>query len=298
MSLGAANVFHQASILELYDPERTKTVLRAGEVSSWDEFMADLVNALAEQRPKQGAGLRLLTGTVTSPTLLAQIDALLKKYPKARWHAYEPWKARDLGVDNVPHYDFSKAKVIVALDSDFLFSHPASLAYARQFAKGRDAGQGMNRLYVAEPTPSITGTMADHRLPCGAREIVSLVSLLGKLTGTFKGDAKTPGGAGIMTGSTETLADQALSSDLLKDLPAAQRTWLEAVVTDLHANKGACLVLAGEGQPAIVHLLISYLNDTYASPELRADVRLAERRGTAHPGGLSDLFIRPVSGKG
>ena len=79
MSLGAANVFHQASILELYDPERTRTVLRAGEVSSWDEFMADLVNALAEQRPKQGAGLRILTETVTSPTLLAQIDTTCSK---------------------------------------------------------------------------------------------------------------------------------------------------------------------------------------------------------------------------
>ena len=69
MSLGAANVFQQASVLELYDPDRTRTVLRAGETSSWEEFLADLVPALAEQAAKGGAGLRLLTETITSPTL-------------------------------------------------------------------------------------------------------------------------------------------------------------------------------------------------------------------------------------
>ncbi len=91
ISLGAANVFHQASVLELYDPDRTRTVLRAGETSSWEEFLADLVPALAEQSAKGGAGLRILTETVTSPTMAAQLDALLKQYPQARWHQYEPW---------------------------------------------------------------------------------------------------------------------------------------------------------------------------------------------------------------
>ena len=96
MSLGAASVFHQASILELYDPDRSQAVRRGGEISSWEEFLADLVPALAEQSAKQGAGLRILTETVSSPTLAAQIGALLKEYPQAKWHQYEPWNRDNL----------------------------------------------------------------------------------------------------------------------------------------------------------------------------------------------------------
>ena len=115
----------------------------------------------------------------------AQIDELLKKYPQAKWHQYEPWNWENARQPSPPpgegtepprelHYDFNKAAIIVALDSDFLSSHPASLAYARQFAGARAAGDGMSRLYVAEPTPTITGSMADHRLACGAGEIMQL----------------------------------------------------------------------------------------------------------------------------
>ena len=143
-SLGAANVFHQASILELYDPDRTRTVLRAGETSSWEEFLADLVPLLAEQSAKGGAGLRILTETVTSPTMAAQLDALLKQYPQARWHQYEPWnrdtaRVRTVDTFHEAHPDFAKAKVVVSLDGDFLSTHPASLQYARQFSLARRA---------------------------------------------------------------------------------------------------------------------------------------------------------------
>ena len=242
MSLGAANVFHQASVLELYDPDRTRTVLRAGETSSWQEFLADLVPALAEQAAKGGAGLRLLTETITSPTLAAQIGELLKKYPQAKWHQYEPWNQDNLNGDNLgvlgdgtpvtapqteTHYAFEKARVIVALDSDFLFSHPASLAYARQFAKGRTAGETMSRLYVAEPTPTITGSMADQRLVCSAAEVSKLAQAL--------------------AGMQVTLSE-------------AQQAWVTTVRKDLLANKGASLLLAGEGQPNKVHELVSSSN--------------------------------------
>ena len=238
MSLGAANVFHQASILELYDPDRTRTVLRAGETSSWEEFLADLVPALHEQAAKGGAGLRLLTENITSPTLLSQIDALLKKYPQAKWHQYEPWSRDGLRLDEngpllEPHYDFSKAKVIVALDSDFLFTHPASLTYARQFTRGRAAGNSMSRLYVAEPTPTITGSMADNRLACEATEIVRLAGMLGHAAKAPKG---TPG-------------DNELG------------VWLAAAGADLLANRGVGLVLAGEGQLPEVHRFAHRINE-------------------------------------
>ncbi len=242
MSLGAANVFHQASVLELYDPERTCTVLRAGEVSSWDEFMGELVSALAEQRPKAGAGLRILTETVTSPTLLAQIGDLLKKFPQARWHQYEPW-SQDASVD----YDFSKAKLIVALDSDFLFTHPASLAYARQFAKGRNAvaeaedpaKATMSRLYVAEPTPTITGSMADHRVALSASDV-------GKLT--------QDGG----------VFPERIRFDVLEQhAPAKSGAWLINLKKDIAATaRGESLIIAGEGQPREVHEAVARMNET------------------------------------
>ena len=277
MSLGAANVFHQASILELYDPERTRTVLRAGEVSSWDEFMGELVNALAEQRPKEGAGLRLLTETVTSPTLLAQIDDLLKKFPQAKWHQYEPWNW-----DNGPQvvtaggaFDFSKAKLIVSLDSDFLFTHPASLAYARQFAKGRNAtveaadpaGAEMSRLYVAEPTPSITGSMADHRLPCAAADIGLLAT---------------------------ALSGSQINPESLAEFPPAAQRWIAAVRKDLDAAKGASVVVVGEGQPARVHYMAAMLNLEYGSRGMGvhqpdATARPVQQADSRHPVSLSAI---------
>ncbi len=279
-SLGAANVFHQASILELYDPDRTRTVLRAGETSSWEEFLADLVPALAEQSAKGGAGLRVLTETVTSPTMAAQLDALLKQYPQAKWHQYEPWN-RDrprLAVAEA-HYDFAKAKVVVALDSDFLFTHPASLQSARQFARSRrtatdtdDAAHAdMGRLYVAEPTPSITGTMADHRLACGAGEIAGLAQDL--VSG--------------LSGSAGRIGGQASRND-----------WLKKVMRDLQANRGAGLVVAGEGQPEIVHRLAFQINQQLGNIGSTVNYRpSAEARPVAQTDSLKELAAAMHAGE-
>ena len=295
MSLGAANVFHQASVLELYDPDRTRTVLRAGETSSWEEFLADLVPALAEQAAKGGAGLRLLTETMTSPVLAGQIQALLKKYPQAKWHRYEPWNRDnervsirqdfESGLD--PQYHFEKARVIVALDSDFLFSHPANLRYARAFARARrgvtqggvidpletaepgdvrknvDASRRpsaekvesdrlvdpahaeMNRLYVAEPTPTITGTMADSRLSVSASEMYALARAI--LLDLRPGSSLS-----------EPEAGNELSSD--------SRNWLKQVMRDLRGSRAASIVIAGEGQPAPVHAMVTEINKRLHAP--------------------------------
>ena len=249
MSLGAASVFHQASILELYDPDRSRSVRRGGEISSWEEFLADLTPALAEQSAKKGAGLRVLTETVTSPTMAAQLEALLKEYPQAKWHQYEPWNRdslRHAQTDQMQveaEYDFARARVVVALDSDFLFTHPASLRLSRQFAQARremsdhpaEPGSAMHRLYVAEPTPTITGTMADHRLPCAAGEVARLARELATALVEGETSDSTAGGA---TGA-----------------------WLWLAARDLAANRGASLVVAGEGQPGVVHDLAAAIND-------------------------------------
>src|SRR5207249_3861718 len=136
-------------------------VLKGGEISSWGAFLSTLNAALEGQYKSKGTGLRILTPTITSPTLAAQIQAILHKFPAAKWQQYEPL-TRDsvregsrlaFGEILETHYHFEQAKVVLALDSDFLFSHPASLRYARQFTNARRVSAGrteMNRLYVVE----------------------------------------------------------------------------------------------------------------------------------------------------
>src|SRR5690349_18943662 len=126
-SLGASSIWMQASILDLYDPDRSQTVTQGGEISSWSEFLSSLNQILAEQKVSGGAGLRFLTETVTSPTLVGQLLDLLKRFPKAKWHQFEPINRDHLhegarlafGQAVASHYRFDQAAVILAPDSDF-----------------------------------------------------------------------------------------------------------------------------------------------------------------------------------
>ena len=99
-SRGATDIFHQASVLTLYDPDRAQTVTQLGKTRTWGEALAAIRAAMQKQRGSRGAGLRLLTETIVSPTLAEQIESLLKDFPKAKWHVYEPihrdtaWRGR------------------------------------------------------------------------------------------------------------------------------------------------------------------------------------------------------------
>jgi MoCo/4Fe-4S cofactor protein with predicted Tat translocation signal len=161
-SLGASDVFMQAEILNLYDPDRSKSVLHGNEVTTWDDLLAVVAAERAKWTANAGTGLRLLTGYVTSPTLLDQIAALLKQFPAATWHAHEPLAP----LHATTFYDLAKADVIVSIGNDFLGPGPAQLKYTRDFASRRRAtneAANFNRLYVAESTPTNTGARADHR---------------------------------------------------------------------------------------------------------------------------------------
>ncbi|HXT11078.1 MAG TPA: TAT-variant-translocated molybdopterin oxidoreductase [Candidatus Angelobacter sp.] len=246
-SLGRSSIWMQASILDLYDPDRSTAFLHNGEISTWPDFIFELNQLMHELEANQGAGLRFLTETITSPTLSAQLDALLKKFPKAKWHQFD-----SISRDNVregariafgeiveTQYRFDKAKIILSLESDFLYAHPHRLRYARDFTNGRRVSAGtndMNRLYVAESTPSITGTMADHRLPLGSAEIANLALQIAH-------------GLGIEGIAAPTNQNSQLGN------------WVSAVVKDLNENHGKSLVFAGECQPAAVHALCHLIND-------------------------------------
>lgn len=247
-SMGACDVFALASIFHLYDPDRSESTLRLQLPSSWDAFAAELSGAVQARRPVEGDGVRILTATVTSPTLGYQLRQFLKKYPKARWHQFEP-AARDaaregarlaFGEPVTTVYKLDDADVIVSLDADFLFGMPGSLRYSRDFAvrrRVRDGATTMNRLYVAECTPSVTGTAADHRLPLTPHQ-------LGLLALALAAKLKVPGVDGAAAG----------------DLPKQDEMWAACVAADLEKNRGRCVVIPGDYQPAAVHVLVHLMN--------------------------------------
>ncbi len=246
-SLGSTDAFTQAAVLGLYDPDRAQVVSNARRISSWETFLESLKSALEAQKTKGGAGLRVLTETVTSPTLAFQLDTLLKEFPEARWHQYEPIN-RDsgragariaFGEEVEPIYHFEKADVILSFDADFLFSLPGSVRYARDFSakrKVRDANGEMNRLYMAESAPSISGSVADHRLSLRASEVEAFARAVAKEVGVAEvRPAQWEGGT-------------------------KHAKWIAALVKDLQKHQGASVVVAGDFQPPVVHALAHALN--------------------------------------
>src|SRR6185437_11917043 len=175
-SLGATDIFAQAAILQLWDPDRSQSLQHRDVDSSWDDFSAALLDLTAQMMRTGGAGLHVLTGTITSPTLSAQLDALLAKFPQARWYSHEPLSSENaragsrmaFGTTVATRLHLDRARVILSLDDDFLCDPAAGVRHASDFAATRapeKAGGGMSRLYVIESTPSLTGAAADHRLP-------------------------------------------------------------------------------------------------------------------------------------
>ena len=236
-SLGATDAFMQASILGLYDPDRAQVVRHLGEIATWSEFLAAL-QPILKNAAGNGAGLRLLTQTITSPTLGAQVQQLLGKVPGMKWHQWEPVSRDNVreglrlafgGYANAVHH-FDKANVVVSLDSDFLDSGPAHLRHARDFMSQRRVRHGqtaaMNRLYVIESGVSGTGSVADHRWPVKPSEV--------------EGYARA-----ILAG---------VSGAALKGEGVA------ALVRDLQGNRGKSVVIAGEDQPPVVHAIVMAIN--------------------------------------
>ena len=187
-SLGSTDHFAQAEILNLYDPDRSKSVLYRTETSTWAAFVAAISPVLEAQKALKGEGLRLLTTTVTSPTLAAQIAELLKQFPMAKWHVHDAISRRNamdgaraaFGRPLQPIYNFAEADVIVSLDADFLGTGGDKVANARAFVARRasdETAREMNRLYMAESSVSVTGGNADHRVAVRAAEVEGIAGL-------------------------------------------------------------------------------------------------------------------------
>jgi molybdopterin-containing oxidoreductase family iron-sulfur binding subunit len=246
-SLGATDPYAQAAPLSLYDPERSQAVTFQGRIRPWEDFARALAAQLGELRADGGAGLRILTEMVSSPTLADQLARLLAAYPGARWHAWEPLHRDNARAGAVlafgevveTRYHFERADVVVALDSDFLACGPGSLRYVRDFTGRRRLYQdaaAMNRLYAAESTLTTTGAAADHRLPLRSEQVEALARALAAQVGV----GGPSGGASLPEG-----------------IPTE---WLNQAAGDLLGHRGTGLVVAGDGQPAAVHALAHAMN--------------------------------------
>ncbi len=124
-SLGSTGIFEQASLLGLYDPDRSETVLREGRISSWAEFTGAFSSEAQGLAIRKGEGLAILSGVSTSPTLISQLNSMSRQWPTAKWYVHEPSlnpavgsaAKKIAGRNAIVTYDFSKADVIVSLDS-------------------------------------------------------------------------------------------------------------------------------------------------------------------------------------
>jgi len=246
-SLGAMDAQVQASLLDLYDPDRLDVVMENGNISTWGRFVERMSRTMNEYDSESGDGIRVLTEGITSPTLSWQLEKLRALYPALQWHQFE-----SIGLDNVREgskmafgrymqtsYNLAEARVIVSLDSRFLDEGPGHIRYSRDFAASRDVDaheDWMSRLYVAETAPSLTGAQADHKETLRFPDIETLA---------------------------RKIADQVGIDEVDIDRAAATRvenTFLQAVIHDLEECHGHGVVIAGEEQPPVVHALAHAIN--------------------------------------
>ncbi len=242
--VAGTDIFSIASLLTLYDPDRSETISYRGEIRPYTSFLADARTALDGLKAKQGAGLHFLTETITSPSIAALMKQILTALPQARWHQYEAVgnNAATAGarlafgqpVNTVYHFD--RADRVLALDSDFLAAGPGDLRHARDFIDRRRVVAGkteMNRLYVVETTPTNTGAKADHRLSIRPSELEGFARALAVVLGV-QGAAAT--------------------------LTAGRTDKIDAIAKDLQAARGKSIVIAGDYAPPAVHALAHAMN--------------------------------------
>jgi molybdopterin-containing oxidoreductase family iron-sulfur binding subunit len=261
-SLGAASVYHQASVLNVYDPDRSDSVTsKSGskrQLSTFEQLDKACRDQFKKLREKRGEGLRVLSERSSSPTLAALRDRWTAAFPLSKWVVYEPLAndgraagtAQVFGKPHRVHYALEHARVVVTLDADIVSpsEFPAALANARALIKGRvPEGAEMNRVYAIESAYTLTGAHADHRLPLRSEQIKAVAAWLDAEI-SAKANPLPEHGAGQPKPTAEFLND-----------PKLQKL-LGALVRDLLANVGKSVIAAGLHQPAEVHALVERLN--------------------------------------
>ncbi len=261
VSMGGSDLFDQASLLDLYDPDRIQNVLYAGEIKAWPSFLGGIRSLVLPMRGN-GAGIRILSQTVSSPTLTSQIQNVLRTYPGAKWYQWEPVNRDNVyqgaqmafGEYVTPIYRFTEADIVVSLDANFLSGEfPGFTMYARDFASRRRPEKDpsarpfttvnytplpdrpINRFYAIESTPTNTGAKADHRVRVKFSEVEKYARIIASQLGVNAGG-----------GNANTDRDGKV---------------VAALVKDLQAHRGSSIIVAGEEQPPVVHALAHAMNE-------------------------------------
>jgi len=234
---GSSDPYSQGTLLDLYDPDRSKKATYRGEERTFAEFAQDLRKQAAAS--KDGTGISFLSSTITSPTLARQWKAAQSAWPKAKFVQYEPALAGTAASKGLNvQYALDDADVIVSLDADFLSgaSFPGFHALVRQYAKRRKDPANLNRLYAVESSPSTTGLKAEHRLGLRASEIPAFTAELAKALGVS------------VSSPAYAWTDE-------------QKKFLAALAKDLKANAGKSAVIAGLYQDESVASLALSINE-------------------------------------
>ena len=250
-TLGGSDLFSQASVLGLYDPDRSGALQYQGKILPWETLISQMAPALRAWEAIGGEGLRILSGTTSSPSFKAQMDAVRQRFPQAEWVQYETTHTDGavraaraaFGSDVELRYDLSNAERIVALDADFLTSGAGHERMAAEFAATHNVRGGrreMSRLYAIETTPTPTGTAADHRLPVRPAELGQIVAALAAKVGV----------AGVSAPSIES---------------AKLNEWVDAIADDLLAHRGSSVVIPGDYASEAVHVLAHSINSALAA---------------------------------
>ena len=240
-SQGATDVLTQASLLDMYDPDRSQEITFRGNPTTFQNFMTQLRTAVQENRADGGAGVRFLSQTVTSPTLIEQFRQISTELPGARWIQYEPVNKDNeiagsklaFGSPAQAVYRFQNADRILSLDADIFSGF--NVGYIKDFTKRRaysDQNKDLNRLYMIETSVSITGAKADHRLAVKPSEMAEVAKAVAAAAGVG-------GAASTYSGNTG---------------------WINAMAKDLAAHRGRSLVIAGDHQPPVVHAIAQAIN--------------------------------------
>ena len=288
-SLGAANAWAQASVLDLYDPHRSQKPLRrpgaqaAGQVASWDDVYAALKSFGAGAAGAGAAGLAILTEKRPSPTLHALLAEVQERFPGVQVFEHDPASTGNteaglalVGVENVRAvYAFDKANVIASFDSDFLATEGDVLRNARLFSKKRritSEKESMSRFYQVEPCFTVTGAGADNHLRVAGSQVGEVLADVASLVAA----AGAPAGG------------QAVQAALQSRKRSAHAKWASAIAKDLLANKGQSLVIVGDRQPAHVHALGAYVNEALGN--LNSTVTFTPANKLAKAGDLPKLI--------
>jgi molybdopterin-containing oxidoreductase family iron-sulfur binding subunit len=246
-SNGGTDHYAQASILNLYDPNRAKRFTKAGNTVSRDEVLGFLDELSKKFAANQGEGLAFLAESSTSPSRARLQNLIIQKFSNAKWFTYDAIDSdihkraatRAFGQPVRPVFNFDKAKVILSLDCDFLGGEDDAHNHIRKFAAGRKPGEGMSRLYAVESLFTLTGASADHRL----RVPASLVAQVAEAIATV----------------VKQLNDGVI--DALFHPPAGvDSKWIFECAQDLIKYRSNVLVVAGQRQPLEVHLLACAIN--------------------------------------